>query len=885
MKKTPSVPSLRRSVAVILLLSAAAGATAVGIVRLKATERRAGPQEDGSYLVTSNQIVSPVGIVRQTEGTRPKDLAVSPDGTMVAVLTQNGVGFYQASDGSELGKRVALTAGPLGIAWAPDGKAVYAAMGKAQIARITPPDVSGTDGKLESTITINTVGADGDPDIAAGFAGRGAREKDPQVAGLAISHDGKQLYAALGIRNAIAVMELPGGRVTRVVPVGVAPYSLALSPDGETLCVAERGGRVARENEPSAPSAGTSVRVDPVTDAAKSGGISFIDTDSYKVVTVEAGRQPAGITFAPDGKTLYATSSDDDTVLAVNVASHRIVRLISLHPLGDAGFFGQIPTSVAVTPDNKTLYVACGGANAVAVVDTRSALVTGYIPAAWFPIALAEHKGTLFIANSKGYGSRAQRNTKKGNIAFGATAPVGVVQFVSPEARKKLSYLSKQVATNNRWDMADADAKARPDARPIPVPERVGEPSVFKHVVYIIKENHTYDGMLGDMPEGNGDKNLCLFGEEVTPNHHALAREFVLLDNTYTSGTNSADGHQWTSSGIANEYIEQNYAAHTRSYPYDGGDPLAYSPKGFLWTAAIKAGKTVRVYGEFVNKPRVADRKTGKAGTWTELWQDYKNGMKRFEITSGTDNAALLPYLHPHYIGFPTTVSDQWRADQFLADVETWDKTGKMPDLSIMLLPNDHTAGTRPGSPTPRAAVADNDLALGRIVERLTKSPFWKETLILVIEDDSQLGLDHVDGHRTVALCISPYTRRGVVIHDTYNHTSLLRTMGHVLGFAPLTRFDRTATPMTACFQSTPDLKSYTALPNKIPLDEMNPAATALRGERRRLAEASAKLDWSDVDRADANIVSRAVWSAQRPGQPFPKDHYKPAAEEEEEDD
>jgi YVTN family beta-propeller protein len=791
----------RGGAASLVLLSGAMCAAAVGIVRLTDTERRIGPQEDSSYLVSSNQTVTPAGAVRQTQGTRPKDLAVSPDGETVVVLTQSGVLFFRVGDGEPLGNRIALEAGPLGIAWAPDGKTVYAAMGKGKIARLSVSDNS----RLESEITVNTVGADGEPDVAAGLAGRGARQQDPQVAGLAVSPDGSRLYAALGIRNAVAVLDAASGRVVRVVPVGVAPYSIALSPDGKTLCVAERGGRAAKEGEPVAPSAGSSVRVDTATDAAKSGGISFVDTDSFAVTTIDAGRQPAGMTFTPDGKTLYAASGDDDTVLAVDVPAHRVTRVLPLHPGGDAGFFGQVPTSVAVTPDNKTLYVACGGANAVAVIDTKTARVTGYIPTGWFPIAVAERKGTLVVASSKGLGSRAKRNAKSGGVAYGVHGTVGLVQFVSASARKDLPSLSKQVTKNNRWDIAGADAKARPGVKPVPVPERVGEPSVFKHVVYIIKENHTYDSMLGDMPEGNGDKSLCLFGENVTPNHHALAREFVLLDNTYTSGTNSADGHQWTSSGIANGYIEQNYAAHSRSYPYDGGDPLAYSPRGFLWTAAVQAGKSVRVYGEFVNKPRVADRVTGKSGTWTELWQDYKNGMKRFEITSGTDNAALRPYLHPRYIGFPSTVPDQWRADQFIGDVDQWDKTGKMPDLSVLLLPNDHTMGTRPSSPTPRAAVADNDLALGRIVERLTKSPFWKETLILVIEDDSQLGLDHVDGHRTVALCISPYTRRGAVVHDTYNHTSFLRTMGRVLGFAPMTRFDRTATPAYRLLPARPE--------------------------------------------------------------------------------
>jgi hypothetical protein len=415
---------------------------------------------------------------------------------------------------------------------------------------------------------------------------------------------------------------------------------------------------------------------------------------------------------------------------------------------------------------------------------------------------------------------------------------------------------------------------------PRPVPERVGEPSVFRHVVYIIKENHTYDTTLGDIKEGNGDPALTIFGENVTPNQHALARQFVLLDNTYTSGTNSADGHQWVSSSVANGYMEQNYQSYARSYPYDGGDALAYSPAGFLWNAAAARGLSVRVYGEFVNRPKVLAPDGRKKPTWTDLWRDYQSGANQYTIKAETDNAALRRFLHPRFIGFPQTVSDQWRADQYLADLTQFERTGKMPALSIMLLPNDHTSGTSPGMPTPRAAVADNDLALGRIVEAISRSRFWKETLILAMEDDSQLGVDHVDGHRTLAFCISPYTRRGAVVSEPYTHTSIARTIGLVLGIPPMNRFDRTARPMSACFTGVPDYAPYTHLAARVKLDEMNPAAAALRGEARRLAVASGRQDFSDVDRADAKVVARAVWLSRKPTQPFPWDHYHPVEDD-----
>jgi hypothetical protein len=279
-----------------------------------------------------------------------------------------------------------------------------------------------------------------------------------------------------------------------------------------------------------------------------------------------------------------------------------------------------------------------------------------------------------------------------------------------------------------------------------------------------------------------------------------------------------------------------------------------------------------------VNRPRVVERGTSRVPHWKELWDDYQAGGDKFEITSATDNAALRPYLHPRYIGFPTIVSDQWRADQYLADLRKFETENTMPELSILLLPNDHTTGTKSGYPTPRAAVADNDLALGRIVDALTHSKFWKETLILVIEDDSQLGMDHVDGHRTIAFCVSPYTRRGAVVSEVYNHTSLLRTMELVLGLPAMNRFDRTATAMTACFAKDADLRPFTHLKNQVPLDELNPSASALKGESRRLALACEKLDFRDLDRADPTTVARAVWAAQRPGEPFPLRFFHPPA-------
>ncbi|MCB8933090.1 MAG: hypothetical protein M9921_00465 [Fimbriimonadaceae bacterium] len=833
-----------------LFVLAGLAALATGWV-LQVGQPTPGKQADGSVWVPTHQRLTKVGSWIELQGTRPKQVEIRGDGVFAALCTGRVRVF--ASNGEPQGD-IALNTAGLGLAWSGDGATLYASMGDGKVATLGQ-----VGGKWTKTAEWK-VDAPPEADLS------GPKSGNPQVNGLAWSPG--HLYVALGIRNALVDMDPATGSVQRVVATGVAPYHVRVSSDGRWVAVSNRAGAVAAAGEASADSAGTNVKVDPRTDASQGGSISLVDTAAWTAREIPVGRQPSGAAFTGDGKTLVVADSDSDTISVLDVDRGEVTQTVSVRPPTDPGF-GQMPTDVALSSDGKTLFVACGGLNAVLVADFgRSIRVRGFVPTAWYPIGLARRDGAMVVACSKGIGSRREDRANK----WGPHDSVGVVQVLDDADWSDLKLLSGQVADNNRWNRETAP---RPGQAPRPVPERVGEPSVFRHVVYIIKENLSYDSLLGDVPRGRGDPSLCMFGKDVSPNHHKLADEFVLLDNAYASGTNSADGHQWTSSSVANAYSEQNYSAYARSYPYDGGDPLAYSPAGFLWTAAVRAGKRVRVFGEFVNKPKIAHRETGKSGTWTELWNDYRTGSKNYEITSDTDNAALKPLLHPHYIGFPTVVSDQWRADQFLGDLKRWESEGAMPDLCVMLLPNDHTTGTRAGYPTPRAQVADNDLALGRIVEGLTHSKFWAETLILVVEDDTQLGLDHVDGHRIPAFCISPYTRRGAVVSETYDHASFVRTIGLVLGFPALNRFDRTATPLSACFASTPNDTPYDHAANIVPLDEMNKAPSELEGTARRLALACGELDWSEMDVADPETVTRAAWQSVFPERPFPEDRYE----------
>ena len=381
------------------------------------------------------------------------------------------------------------------------------------------------------------------------------------------------------------------------------------------------------------------------------------------------------------------------------------------------------------------------------------------------------------------------------------------------------------------------------------------------------KENRTYDQVFGDLPQGKGDSSLTQFGRKVTPNHHALAENFVLLDNTYCNGVLSADGHQWANEGYVTDYIEKSFGGFVRSYPYEGDDALAFASSGFIWDKVLDAGLSFRNYGEFVTaKVEPAN------ASWTQLYADYKNGTRNVKIKATSKLHTLEPYLCPTFVGFPSSIPDVYRAGEFLKEFRGYEKKHSLPNFMIMLLPNDHTTGTKENYPTPRAQVADNDLALGQIVEAVSKSEFWKETAIFVIEDDPQAGLDHVDGRRTVALCISPYTKRGEVISTHYNQNSILRTIELILGLSPMSQFDLFANPMTDCFTSKPDFSPYTAIPNQIPLDEMNPKLSSLSGKKKFWAKKSMEMELSELDQANEDTLNLILWySVKGYNTPYPK--------------
>jgi YVTN family beta-propeller protein len=656
--------------------------------------------------------------------------------------------------------------------------------------------------------------------------------------------------------------------------VGAAPFGVVLAKN--KAYVSNWGGRRPSGHEVTGPAGhGTLVRVDAVRHISSEGSVSIINLDQRSRETVAkeliTGLHACGMATSPDLRWIVVANAGDDTLSVFDTATDKIVETVCAK-LSPADLFGAQPNALAFDDAGRQLFACNGTQNAVAVFDFNSAHAkfAGLVPVGWFPGAIVYDKSrkALAVANIKGIG--ATRHIPAGEVVkYNSHESFGTLSIFPKPTGKALVQHTKTALANMRYPLLQqAKLPARPDQPARPVPERVGEPSVFKHVLYIIKENRTYDQVLGDIPEGNGNADLCVFNEHITPNHHKLARDFVLLDNTYCSGVLSADGHQWADSAIANEYLERSFAGFPRSYVHgmtDGGvDALAYSSAGFIWDDAVAHGKTLRDYGEFaITEAHWRDKTRSRAPGFRDYYENFIKGTDAIEIHCRPAIESLRPYLVTNTVGWALNIPDVFRASQFIKDLRRLEKDGGFPDFTIMCLPNDHTSGTRAGVPTPAAQAADNDLALGRIVEAITHSRFWKDTVILVIEDDPQAGWDHVSGYRTTCYVASPYTRRKAVVSTQYNQTSVLRTIELILGLPPMNQMDATATPMFDCFTATADLTPYDALPNNIPLDQMNPEPKKISDKLlRKNAYVSAKLPLAEPDKCPEDVLNRIIWHA-----------------------
>jgi YVTN family beta-propeller protein len=690
-----------------------------------------------------------------------------------------------------------------------------------------------------------------------------------------------ELWVASSRGNSLQLIDLDAGEVVQRVSVGVAPYAVACPRPGRAY-VSNWGGDPPRKGEPSALSSGTPVRIDPRTGVANSGSVSVLSARPGRwkqIKTIRVGLHSSGMIADRGGHILYVANANSDTISVISTKTDAVVETIACRPEARLPF-GSGSNALALSPDGGTLYVANGTNNCVAVVRLgtkacRSAgegrpaasKLLGLIPTGWYPgaLVLTPDGKRLVVANVKGVGSLARVRPKA--LGHNTHDFLGSVSIIDVPDAARLAKWTRQVRANNRTNYSLAGLeRPRKGVKPVPVPARHGEPSVFKHVIYVIKENRSYDQILGDVKEGNGDPRLVMFGEKVTPNQHALARQFTLFDNFYCSGALSATGHQWVSEAYVTDYLEKAFGGFTRSYPVDGDDALAFASSGFLWANALKHKKTFRNYGEFT-------RSSCPPGTtWADVYADYKNKTRKVKITVKANVALMAPHTHPGYPGFPLLTPDVYRAQLFIEDLKKVEKKGELPSLTYVFLPCNHTVGTTPGFPTPRAMVADNDLALGQIVEALSKSKFWKETCIFVVEDDPQFGLDHVDGHRTVALAISPYTRRKYVDRTCYNQTGMVKTIELILGLPPMNQLDLSATPMRRCFQEKADLTPYKCVKNEVPLDEMNPPLSKLRGKALYWAKKSLALNFAKEDEADEETLNRILWhSARGYDTPYPR--------------
>jgi YVTN family beta-propeller protein len=621
--------------------------------------------------------------------------------------------------------------------------------------------------------------------------------------------------------------------------------------------VSNWGGRHPRAGEKTAQSSDTDTLVDE-RGVGASGTVSLVDLDSGReVAQVETGLHPSDLELSANQRRLYVANANSDTVSVIDVATQRVVETIAVRP--DATLpFGSAPNALSLSRDGRTLFVANGGNNAVAVVSLAqtpggNSRLAGFIPTAWYPGGVINDGKHLFIANIKGFGSRDPQQKKTG---WNSRYHLGAVSKVEIPGASALETYTRQVKSEARVpQMLRALDKPGSNRKPVPVPARLGEPSVFDHVVYIIKENRTYDQILGDLPQGNADPSLCVFGREVTPNHHALAEEFALLDNYYCNGVLSADGHAWAMEGYATDYLEKSFGGWTRSYPYSGDDPLSFAATGFIWDHVLLHGLSFRNYGEMSKTETLPPK-----ASFAQVFEDYKNKTGEVSFTHDIWIETLRRYSCPDSPGWNMRIPDAIRADVFLKEFAGYEQHGDWPNLVLIFLPSDHTSGTKPGSPTPRAQVTDNDLAVGRIVERISQSRFWPKTCIFAIEDDPQNGFDHVDGHRSICLVASPYTKRGAVVSKFYNQTSVLHTMSRMFGIPPMNQMVALAPLMTDCFTSKPDYQPYQCRPNQIPLDELNKPIAELQGEELCWALASMQQPFDEVDQADEDTLNRIIW-------------------------
>jgi YVTN family beta-propeller protein len=796
-----------------------------------------GRKPDGSTLLANQWSIRPAG-AQVGVGDFPVNIAVHPSGAYAAVLDcgygQHEIVVLRLPSG-KLVSRTAVDVAFYGLQFSADGSELITSGADDEVVRA----FAFADGRLTH--------------------GRELRMRDVSevglVSGVALSAGGSTAYAVELFAMDLVALNMRSGETLWRTPLIQAGDTVKLGreilPEDFDLAAGEKRAAAAKRMvSPGAP-----WPYGCIVDAARGrvyvslwgrGEVAAVDTGSHAVVARwKTGEHPSEMVLDPAGRRLFVANGNENTVTVLDPETGRAVETLSVAFSPDEPP-GATPNSLAVSPDGRRLFVANAGINAVAVFDVQKpgeSRSMGFIPAGWYPtsVRVTPDGKNLLIANGRGVLPKANRHGPQPGLQEGREEYIGgifegTVGIVPLPAKDEelASKLSAWTAQARRGSPGTGVASARPKGSPVPA--RPGDPSPIEYVIYIIKENRTYDQVLGDLPGANGDPALCLFDESITPNHHRLAKEFVVLDNFYVDGEVSANGHEWSTAAFATDFVQKiwplSYGHSSRGktpYPAEGNFPIARPKNGYLWDRAAQAGVSYRSYGEFV-----------------------VNGPKP-DAPGYTRVAALEGHIDPLFRSFDLDYSDQKRADRFISELHRYEREGGMPRLQILRLPNDHTSGTAKGKLTPRAFLADNDLAFGRLVEAVSRSKFWPKTAIFVLEDDAQDGPDHIDAHRSIAYVISPYTAKGRRDSTMYSTSSMLRTMELILGLKPMSEFDAKAAPMFGAFQTKPDLKPYKASPVSVPLDEHNVASAWG-------AEASEAMDFTREDAAPEGVLNDIIW-------------------------
>jgi DNA-binding beta-propeller fold protein YncE len=756
-----------------------------------------GAGTDGTTLLANGWRIAPAG-KHLPLGTLPLNIALSADGRY-AVVTNNGLAKPSLTmidlTTWTVKNTTPLDAAWYGLAWSPDGKSLY--VGGASLNNVQ--EFSYADGILTKARTFALPAQTGET-----FAG-----------GLVVSPNGRTLFVTRVFALSLSAIDLVSGQVTQTVTLPAEPYGVIASPDGSAVYVSLWGG----------------------------SRVQAYSTDSLRLVNeYNAGEHPNALALSSDGRRLFVACGSNSAVWVFDTFSALPIEQISTSLYPDAPPTST-PNALGLSPDGTTLLVASADINAVAVVDVSNsthAVVSGFIPAGWYPTGAVFTRDGKQILMVNGKGLVPAANMLGANMD---KRLIGDLSMVAAPDRTTLADDTRKVLSLTPYNDT---IKLSPSGVPVgsPIPRTVGGSSPMKHVFYVIRENRSYDQILGDLTEANGDPTLTLFGKDVTPNAHALSENFVVFDNFYVDADVSYNGHAYSTAAYSTDFVEKMwqtmYANRGGLYLGEGGGfmrtpygNVAAPPGGYIWDDAQRAGVSVRSYGEYVQ----------------HLSRSPSGDVVAAETVPG-----LKGRVAPSYAGWDLDITDGKRVDNWLAEFRAYEQNGNLPQLSIIRLPNDHTNGTKPGAPTPRAMVAENDLALGRLVEAISSSAvYWKDSAVFIVEDDAQSGPDHVDSHRSVLLVASPFARRSAVDHTFYTTSGVLRTIELILGLPPMSQYDAAATPMYNAFSGSPNLGAYQRSDARVPLNETNlPSSFG--------AAASMAMDFSVEDRAPEGLLNEIIW-------------------------